>query len=81
MCIRDSYPNKVVDNIINTERTQTVTTLNEEDQPLKNNETVTHAPVCCTKRRIEDEENEENRHRCAQQPKQQSASYLQHQKT
>ena len=37
----NNYPNKVVDNIINTERTQTVTTLNEEDQPLKNNETVT----------------------------------------
>ena len=37
----NNYPNKVVDNIINTERTQTVTTLNEEDQPLKNNENVT----------------------------------------
>ena len=37
----NNYPNKAVDNIINTERTQTVTTLNEEDQPLKNNETVT----------------------------------------
>ena len=52
----NNYPNKVVANIINTERTQTVTTLNEEDQPLKNNET--HAPVCWTKRRIDDEENE-----------------------
>ena len=37
----NNYPNKVVDNIINTERTQTVNTLNEEDQPLENNETVT----------------------------------------
>ena len=56
----NNYQNKVVDNTINTERTQTVTTLNEEDQTLENNE---------------------NNHRCAQQPKQQDASYLQHQKT
>ena len=74
----NNYLNKVVSKIIETERIQTVITLNKKDQPLKNNET--HAPVCWTKRRIDDEENEESRHRCAQQPKQQRASYLQHQK-
>ena len=34
----NNYSNKVVNNIINTVRTQTVTTLNEEDQPLKSKE-------------------------------------------
>ena len=37
----NNYLNKVVSNIIVTERIQTVITLNKKDQPLKNNETVT----------------------------------------
>ena len=37
----NNYLNKVVSKIIETERIQTVITLNKKDQPLKNNETVT----------------------------------------